>query len=106
MFPFHRTCFAFTLLAVLAGLWVEGAYADTKTRNASAAAKGDDGMTVDDEGLQLGNAMVIEGKVEKPQVQFPLLREPPPEREITFEESFLQNILELDRENVPDPQGG
>jgi hypothetical protein len=63
-----------------------------------------DEMVVDDDGLELGNAMVIEGRVEKPQVQFPLLREPPPMRDIRFEQSFLQNILKLDRENIPDPQ--
>jgi hypothetical protein len=72
----------------------------------SAASGGTDAeeLTVDENGLQLGSAVVIEGRVEKPQVQFPLLREPPPLREIRFEESFLRNILKLDRENVPDPK--
>ena len=50
--------------------------------------------------IDFGKGLVIEGKVEKPQVQFPLLKEPPPEKEIQFETSFLQNILKLDRENT------
>ena len=54
-----------------------------------------DEMTITDEGLELGNAMVIEGRVEKPQVQFTLLREAPPLRDIRFEESFLPEILRL-----------
>lgn len=52
------------------------------------------------EELNFTRTLVIEGKVEKPQVQFTLLKEPPPEKEIRFETSFLQNILKLDRENT------
>lgn len=52
------------------------------------------------EELNFSRTLVIEGKVEKPQVQFALLKEPPPEKEIRFETSFLQNILKLDRENT------
>jgi hypothetical protein len=50
--------------------------------------------------LNFNRTLVIEGKVEKPAVQFTLLKEPPPEKEIRFETSFLQNILKLDRENT------
>jgi hypothetical protein len=50
--------------------------------------------------LSMGRTLVIEGKVEKPQVSFTLLKEPPPEKEIRFETSFLENILKLDRENT------
>jgi hypothetical protein len=50
--------------------------------------------------LNFSRTLVIEGKVEKPAVQFTLLKEPPPEKEIRFETSFLQNILKLDRENT------
>ncbi len=52
------------------------------------------------EELNFNKTLVIEGKVEKPQVQFTLLKEAPPEKEIRFETSFLQNILKLDRENT------
>ena len=50
--------------------------------------------------LNFNRTLVIEGKVEKPQVSFTLLKEPPPEKEIRFEASFLDNILKLDRENT------
>jgi hypothetical protein len=50
--------------------------------------------------LSFNRTLVIEGKVEKPQVTFTLLKEPPPEKEIRFEASFLENILKLDRENT------
>jgi hypothetical protein len=50
--------------------------------------------------LSFNRTLVIEGKVEKPQVTFTLLKEPPPEKEIRFETSFLENILKLDRENT------
>jgi hypothetical protein len=50
--------------------------------------------------LSMSRTLVIEGKVEKPQVSFTLLKEPPPEKEIRFETSFLENILKLDRENT------
>jgi hypothetical protein len=50
--------------------------------------------------LNFSRALVIEGKVEKPQVSFTLLKEPPPEKEIRFETSFLENILKMDRENT------
>jgi len=52
------------------------------------------------EELNFNRTLVIEGKVEKPQVQFTLIKEPPPEKEIRFEASFLENILKLDRENT------
>lgn len=52
------------------------------------------------EEIEFGSTLVIEGKVEKPQVQFTLLKEPPPEKEIRFETSFLQNILKQERENT------
>ena len=54
------------------------------------------------EEIEFGSTLVIEGKVEKPQVQFTLLKEPPPEKEIRFETSFLQNILKQERENTFD----
>jgi hypothetical protein len=77
---------------------------EAPAKPSSQAGADADEMTVDDNGLELGNAMVIEGRVEKPQVQFPLLREAPPVRDIHFDQSFMENILKLDRENVPDPQ--
>jgi hypothetical protein len=52
------------------------------------------------EELNFNRTLIIEGKVEKPSVQFTLLKEPPPVKEIRFETSFLQNILKLDRENT------
>ncbi len=52
------------------------------------------------EELKFNRTLVIEGKVEKPQVTFTLIKEPPPEKEIRFEASFMQNILKLDRENT------
>ena len=53
--------------------------------------------------LNFNRTLVIEGKVEKPQVTFTLLKEPPPEKVIRFEASFLENILKLDRENTFSP---
>jgi hypothetical protein len=50
--------------------------------------------------LSFNRTLVIEGKVEKPQVTFSLLKEPPPEKEVRFQASFLENILKLDRENT------
>ena len=50
--------------------------------------------------LKFNRTLVIEAKVEKPQVTFTLLKEPPPEKEIRFEASFLENILKLGRENT------
>jgi hypothetical protein len=50
--------------------------------------------------LNMNRTLVIEGKVEKPQVSFTLLKEGPPEKEIRFETSFLENILKMDRENT------
>ncbi len=73
---------------------------DPRTAGDTAAALD---LTVEGGELQLGSAMIIEGKVEKPQVQFPLLREPPPLPEIKFGASFLENILRLEPETVPDP---
>lgn len=52
------------------------------------------------EELNFNRTLVIEGKVEKPAVQFTLLKEAPPEKEIRFETSFMQNLLKLDRENT------
>lgn len=52
------------------------------------------------EEIEFGGTLVIEGKVEKPQVQFTLLKEPPPEKDIRFEASFLQSILKQERENT------
>jgi hypothetical protein len=54
------------------------------------------------EEINFGKTLVIEGKVEKPQVQFTLLKEAPPEKEIRFETSFMQNILKQERENTFD----
>ncbi|MEO7425064.1 MAG: hypothetical protein ABI036_07745 [Fibrobacteria bacterium] len=55
------------------------------------------------EELKFNRTLVIEGKVEKPAVQFTLLKEPPPEKEILFETSFRKQILKLDRENTFSP---
>jgi hypothetical protein len=52
------------------------------------------------EELQFEKSMVIEAKVERPQVQFPLLKEAPPEKAITFEASFREQILDVPRENT------
>jgi hypothetical protein len=37
-------------------------------------------------------------------VQFTLIKEPPPEKEIRFETSFMQNILKHERENTFDAE--
>jgi hypothetical protein len=66
--------------------------------NPPAATPGKPGSTFAE--LSFNRTLVIEGKVEKPQVTFTLLKEPPPEKEIRFEASFLENILTLDRENT------
>lgn len=68
---------------------------------ASASEENETGEIVFQE-LDLGEALVIEGRVEKPQVQFPLLMEKPPVNPIRFEMSFRDKMLELTRENVPD----
>jgi hypothetical protein len=65
---------------------------------AQASDPGKPGTTFEE--LNFNRTLIIEGKVEKPAVQFTLLKEPPPEKEIRFETSFLQNILKLDRENT------
>lgn len=52
------------------------------------------------EELKIEKSLVIEAKVERPQVQFPLLKEPPPEKEIPFEASFREEILHAPRENT------
>lgn len=66
--------------------------------NPAPPAPGKPGSTFAE--LSFNRTLVIEGKVEKPQVTFTLLKEPPPEKEIRFEASFLENILKLDRENT------
>lgn len=62
------------------------------------AEPGKPGATFEE--LNFNRTLVIEGKIEKPQVTFTLLKELPPEKEIRFETSFMQNILKLDRENT------
>jgi hypothetical protein len=52
------------------------------------------------EELKIEKSFVIEAKVERPQVQFPLLKEPPPEKQITFEASFREELLKAPRENT------
>lgn|GEM_PF-6815041 len=52
------------------------------------------------EELKFENSLVIEAKVERPQVQFPLLKEPPPEKPLPFEVSFRERLLEAPRENT------
>jgi hypothetical protein len=64
----------------------------------TAPEPGKPGTTFEE--LNFNRTLVIEGKVEKPAVQFTLLKEAPPEKEIRFETSFMQNILKLDRENT------
>lgn len=53
--------------------------------------------------INFNRTLVIEGKVEKPQVTFTLLKEPPPEREIRFEASFMDDLLKPERENTFSP---
>jgi hypothetical protein len=67
-----------------------------------ASKKSVQGDAVAFEEINFGKTLIIEGKVEKPQVQFTLLKEAPPEKEIRFETSFMQNILKQDRENTFD----
>ena len=50
--------------------------------------------------LQFDKTLVIEAKIERPQVQFPLLKEPPPEKDILFEASFREELLRQPRENT------
>lgn len=64
----------------------------------AAAEPGKPGSTFAE--LNFNRTLVIEAKVEKPQVTFTLLKEPPPTKEIRFEASFMDNILKLDRENT------
>lgn len=71
---------------------------EKKEEPAPAPASSEPGALFEE--IEFGNTLVIEGKVEKPQVQFTLLKEPPPEKEIRFETSFLQNILKQERENT------
>jgi hypothetical protein len=71
--------------------------------DAPAPSKESDKPAAAFEELNFNRTLVIEGKVEKPAVQFTLLKEPPPEKEIRFEASFMQNILKLDRENTFKP---
>lgn len=52
------------------------------------------------EELKFEKSFVIEAKVERPQVQFPLLKEAPPEKPISFEASFREELLRLPRENT------
>jgi hypothetical protein len=52
------------------------------------------------EELKIEKSFVIEAKVERPQVQFPLLKEPPPEKQIPFEASFREELLKAPRENT------
>lgn len=66
---------------------------------ASSNASSDEAAGLFEE-IEFGGTLVIEGKVEKPQVQFTLLKEPPPEKEIRFETSFLQSLLKQERENT------
>lgn len=77
---------------------------EKKTEPAATAAASTPAAASDAAGLfeeiEFGGTLVIEGKVEKPQVQFTLLKEPPPEKEIRFETSFLQNLLKQERENT------
>lgn len=118
MTPFSRIARALGLVVLLAGLGIaEAAKKKSKpeiplivpaakkdSTGAAAAAPpapketGANGAVFQE--LNFSRTLVIEGKVEKPAVQFTLLKEPPPEKEIRFETSFLQNILKLDRENT------
>ncbi len=52
------------------------------------------------EELKFEKSFVIEAKVERPQVQFPLLKEAPPVKMIPFEASFREELLSLPRENT------
>jgi hypothetical protein len=52
------------------------------------------------EELKFEKSFVIEAKVERPQVQFPLLKEAPPEKPIPFEVSFRDQLLKVTRENT------
>ena len=88
-------------LAIALGLGTAAAEkpkAKTAVAGVSAAKKDEPAAAFEE--LNFNRTMVIEGKIEKPAVQFTLLKEPPPEKEIRFETSFLQNILKLDRENT------
>jgi hypothetical protein len=93
-------------LAAAAALLCAPAWAKKKsiplvlTEKKEAPKKADQGENVAFQEIDFGKTLIIEGKVEKPQVQFTLLKEPPPEKEIRFETSFLQNILKQDRENT------
>ncbi|MDB5106268.1 MAG: hypothetical protein JWP91_3957 [Fibrobacteres bacterium] len=122
MAPFHPPIGRMARILGLAALfaWVGSAEAAKKKSkpviplvtpapkaDASAAAPAKTGLSGDAGGsgttfaeINFNRTLVIEGKVEKPAVQFTLLKEPPPEKEIRFETSFLQNILKLDRENT------
>ncbi len=71
---------------------------EIKVQNQSQNNSGKSGQAFEE--LNFSKTLIIEGKVEKPQVQFTLLKEAPPEKEIRFETSFMQNILQMKRENT------
>ena len=71
---------------------------EIKVQNQSQSNSGKSGQAFEE--LNFSKTLIIEGKVEKPQVQFTLLKEAPPEKEIRFETSFMQNILQMKRENT------
>ncbi len=73
---------------------------ETPPATAAVASDASDDAAGLFEEIEFGGTLVIEGKVEKPQVQFTLVKEPPPEKEIRFETSFLQSLLKQERENT------
>jgi hypothetical protein len=109
---FHLSRLVGVTLLLLA--WVHGAEEKTKksaSRSKSAPMEIEFGSdetasskSVSDtskfEELNFEKSVVIEAKVERPQVQFPLLKEAPPEKAISFEASFRDQLLEAPRENT------
>jgi len=81
------------VFALALGLAAVSAWSQAKAENKSVF-----------EEIDFGKTLIIEGRVEKPQVQFPLLKEQPPEKEIRFETSFKENILKQERENTFRPE--
>ncbi len=97
MFGFR--IFSFYTLALAGWLGGIGTLPVSAQENSAAGGKGNE-MPYMFEEIRFEEGLVVEGRVEKPQVQFPLLKEAPPLPEIQFEAGFRQQLLDLERENT------
>lgn len=79
---------------------VDGARAAAKEGVAGQASGAAAQESEAEQEIVFDKGLVIEGKVEKPQVQFTLLKEPPPRKELRFEAGFAERMLEAEREGL------